>query len=167
MISTPRVERRPEQPYAAIRTAVPIPFGPYLPPLWDKVRDWLTQKGVSPGPAMIRYLTTDMTKELNIEAGYALDSTLQGDDNITASVLPAGRYGILLYTGPYEGDGLIKATAALLDWAKENDLIWKTSVMDGVEWWAARLELYLTDPAKEPDPEKWQVKLAFLASDEA
>ncbi len=33
MMTEPKVETRTEQHYAAIRTAVPIPFGKYLQPL--------------------------------------------------------------------------------------------------------------------------------------
>ena len=139
MITIPKIEKRQEQPYAAIRALVPIPFGKYLAPLWDEVHDWLAQKGITHGPAIIRYLTTDMTKELNIEVGYVLESAIPGDNHITAGVLPAGRYAVLLYTGPYEGNGVFNANGALIEWAKQNDLVWKISLIDGVEWWDSRV----------------------------
>jgi hypothetical protein len=70
-----------------------------------------------------------------------------------------------MYTGPYKGKGLFKATVALLEWAQEIHIVWKTSLRDRLEWWEGRLEWYLTDPDQEPDSKKWQTELAFLVSD--
>ena len=62
-------------------------------------------------------------------------------------------------------DGLLGATASLLEWASQEDLTWDmTSTPDG-ERWAARLEIYETDPAVEPDMAKWTTQLAFRLSD--
>jgi effector-binding domain-containing protein len=165
MITQPKIEQRKEQVYAAIRTAVPIPFGKFLQPLWTEVDLWLRSNGIpitSSGPAIIRYLTTDMSKKLDIEVGFTINKAMPGSDRIIVDVLPAGQYATLLYTGPVKGKGIYKATVALLDWAKANHITWDTSIMDAVEWWNGRVEFYLTDPAKEPDPKKYQTELAFL-----
>jgi effector-binding domain-containing protein len=165
MITEPKLEQRKEQVYAAIRTAVPIPFGKYLPPLWAEVDLWLRSKGIpdtSSGPAIIRYLTTDMSKKLDIDVGFTIDKVIPGSDRITVDVLPAGQYATLLYTGAFKGKGIYNATVTLLDWAKANHITWDTSIIDAVEWWNGRVEFYLTDPAKEPDPKKYQTELAFL-----
>ena len=69
MIAKPGLENRKEQAYTAIRTAVPIPFGQYLQPLWDEVRGWLKNQG-SPGPAIIRYFSTDMSRKFDIDVGF-------------------------------------------------------------------------------------------------
>lgn len=166
MITKPKLEQHAEQHYVAIRTQVPIPFGKFLPPLWGEVHVWLESKGMSSsGAPFIRYLTTDMTKKLDIEVGFPVATAVSGDDRITAGVFPSGHYATLIYTGPYKGKGLFKATVALLEWAKENNIDWQTSTIDNVEWWGGRIEFYLTDPDKEPDPKKWQTELAFLVSD--
>ena len=163
MLSKPKLEQRPAQPYAAIRTAVPIPFGKYLPSLWDEVFGWLKNQGVTPsGPAIIRYLTTDMSKKLDLDVGFTIDPAIPGDERVRVEALPAGRYATLLYTGPYKGQGIYKATVALLEWAKENNIAWNVSQKDGVEWWQGRTEFYMTDPDFEPDPKKYQTELAFL-----
>jgi effector-binding domain-containing protein len=163
MVSEPKVETRKEQHYAAIRTAVPIPFGKYLQPLWDEVNQWLKNKGiVLYGPAIIRYLTTDMSKKLDIDVGFAIDRALPGDEHVITDVLPAGRYACLTYTGPYKGKGVYKATVALLDWAKANHIVWNTTTKNNAEWWNGRTEFYLTDPEKETDTKKYQTELAFL-----
>ena len=163
MITEPKIERRKKQHYVAVRMAVPIPFGKYLQPAWGEVHNWLHEKGITQsGPAIIRYLTTDMSKELDLDVGFTLDKAVKGDNRITADFLPAGRYATLLYTGPYKGKGIFKATVALLDWAKENKVRWDTSKKKGVECWNGRTEFYFSDPATEKDPKKFKTELAFL-----
>ena len=163
MITGPKIEPRKKQNYVAIRMAVPIPFGKYLQPAWDEVYEWLKSQDIEPsGPAIIRYLTTDMSKELDIDVGFTVDRAVKGNDRITADFLPAGRYVTLLYTGPYKGKGIFKATVALLEWAKGNKVKWDTSKKKGVEWWNGRAEYYFSDPATEKDPSKFKTELAFL-----
>lgn len=163
MMTEPKIEHRKKQNYVAIRMAVPIPFGKYLQPAWDEVSDWMSQKGIErAGPALIRYLTTDMSRELDIDVGFTTDRAVKGDERITAGVLPAGKYVTLLYTGSYKGKGILKATVALLEWAKANKVKWDTSKRKGVEWWNGRVEFYTSDPAVEKDPTKFKTELAFL-----
>jgi effector-binding domain-containing protein len=163
MISTPKLEHRQEQRYAAIRTSLPIPFGSYLGPLWKEVNQWLKEKGVdSTGPALIRYLTTDMSKELDMDVGFTIQKKIPGDDRVITDLIPAGEYATLLYTGPYKGKGVYKATVALLAWASENQIEWDTSLKNNAEWWNGRVEYYLTDPDQEADTRKYRTELAFL-----
>ncbi|HSL28907.1 MAG TPA: GyrI-like domain-containing protein [Anaerolineales bacterium] len=166
MITRPKIERREKQHYVGIRMAVPIPFGKYLQPAWAEVYNWMKNDEIQPsGPAIIRYLTTDMSKELDIEVGFTVDKAVQGDGRIFADFLPAGKYATLLYTGPYRGKGIFKATVALLDWAKENKVKWNTTKKKGVEWWKGRAEFYFSDPAVEKDPTKFKTELAFLVAE--
>jgi effector-binding domain-containing protein len=167
MITQPKIERRKQQHYAAIRMAVPIPFGKYLQPAWDEVDDWLQSEGMRPsGPALIRYLTTDMSRDLDIDVGFTVDRAVKGDGRITTDALPAGRYAMLLYTGPVGGKGIFKATVALLEWAKENKIKWNITRKRGVEWWNGRAEFYFSDPAVEKDPSGFRTELAFLVADQ-
>ncbi len=116
MITRPKLEYRQEQHYAAIRTAAPIPFSKYLPLLRGEVHTWLMSQGLlAPGPAIIRYFTTDMSKNLDIDVGFAVERAVLGNDRITTGVFPAGQYATLLYTGSCKGKGIFKATVALLD----------------------------------------------------
>jgi len=75
-----------------------------------------------------------------------------------AGELPAGRYVALTHTGPFEG--LRGATERLLAWAREQGLAFDLDTVDGVEKWAARLEVYLTDPRIETDPQRFATELA-------
>src|SRR5258708_15620689 len=163
MISEPKLEERAAQYYAAKRVAAPIPFGRYLQPAWDEVQRWLKANGIKKyGPAIIRYLTTDMSKKLDMDVGYIVDKALRGQSSIVADVLPAGRYVTLRYTGAYRGKGIFKANLAPLEWAKANQVVWNTTTKNGIEPWNRRAEVYLTDPKKETDPKKYKTELAFL-----
>jgi hypothetical protein len=67
--------------------------------------------------------------------------------------------------GPYEG--LMQATADLLAWAEKKGIVWdKRPAGPKSEAWRARVENYLTDPTKEPDPAKWETELAFKLADD-
>ena len=107
-----------------------------------------------------------MSRKLDIEVGFFIDQPLPGDGEIITGTLPAGRYATLRHTGPYKGNGVYKANVAIIEWAKENHVVWKTELIDGVEWWDARLEIYLTDPAKEKDTKQYQTELAFRVVEE-
>jgi hypothetical protein len=64
--------------------------------------------------------------------------------------------------GPY--DGLVAGNAALLEWARANAIAldsWDTA--RGTAW-RGRIEHYLTNPAEEPDPAKWEVDIAYLTA---
>jgi len=165
MNSKPKIEERKAQPYAAIRMQVPIPFGKYLQPAWSKVHGWLAGQGISHGPSIIRYLTTDMATKLDIEVGFALEWEIAGGEGILTGMLPAGQYATLVYTGSYRGKGVYKANVAIIEWAQETGVTWKTSKRDGVEWWDSRVEWYLTDPDLESDPKKYKTELAFMVTD--
>ena len=73
--------------------------------------------------------------------------------------LPGGRYATVAHIGPYEG--LYDATTGLLAWARERGLAWDTTDTDAGERWASRLEVYRTNPAEVPEPDKWETDLMF------
>lgn len=168
MTREPRLEQRNERPYAAIRMQAPIPFGPILGPLWGEVNAWLAGRGLAPaGAPFVRYITTDMARKLDLEVGFPiaaapLGAAASGNGRVSTGVFPAGRYAVLLYTGNY--DGLVEATAGLLAWGAKNGVVWQTLAEANTEVWEARVEWYLTDPAAEPDPAKWQTELTFLVA---
>ena len=62
-------------------------------------------------------------------------------------------------------DGLSGATAALLEWAQAEGLTWDVTPADDGDRWGARLEIYETDPAEQPDLNKWVTQLAFRLAD--
>jgi effector-binding domain-containing protein len=166
MLTQPRLEARSEQPYVAIRARVTMEeLGGVLPPLNREVFEWLGRQGVPPaGPPFVRYLVIDMANDLEVEAGVPVAAPVAGDDRVRPGAFPTGRYATVVHTGPY--DRLAEATAALLAWAEDNGIVWQVRQTGNGDAWAARTEFYLTDPAREPDPEKWQTELAFLVADD-
>jgi len=166
MWSEPKVVERQPQPYVAIKVLVTMEeIGRVVPPLNGEVFGWLADRGVAPsGPPFWKYNVIDMERQLEIEAGVTVEQPVPGDDRVLAGTLPGGSYATLLHTG--HPSQLIDATAALLDWGKAQSLTWDRSDVAEGEQWGARLEFYLTDPADEPDMDKWVTELAFRVAAE-
>lgn len=164
MLGEAHVIDRPAQPYVAIKAQVTMQtIGTILPALHPRVFGWLRERDVPPaGAPFWKYNVVDMDRGLEVEVGVPVAAVMDGDDQVLAGVLPAGRYGALWYTG--HPDGLLGATASLLTWAAERNLSWDVSQAPDGERWAARLEIYETDPAVEPDMAKWTTQLAFRLS---
>ena len=137
---------------AAIDSAIPELFG------------WLAERGITPsGPPLIRYLVIDMTGELKIELGVPTGAPVTASGRIQPGVLPEGRYAVLRHTGPY--DGLTASNAALEEWAHEHEVEFDSWFTPDGTAWRGRAEHYLTDPAQEPDPAKFETDVAFLIRD--
>jgi effector-binding domain-containing protein len=160
----PVIEQRAELPYAGIRMQFAMDgFAAAVDEAFPELFGWLAGRGVQPaGPPFIRYHVIDMPARLDVEFGIPVAAAAQGDDRVRPGVLPAGRYVTLRHTGPY--DGLIASNAALQDWAKDRGITFGSRDTDHGEAWPGRAEHYLTDPSAEPDPAKWQVDIAYLAS---
>jgi effector-binding domain-containing protein len=167
MITEPKIEDRNDQHYVGIRSQVTMQeLGKLLPPLWGEVYGWLANQSLKPaGAPLWRYRVIDMAAKLEIDVGIPVATPVTGDNHITADTLPAGQYATIVYTGPYEG--LMQATADLLAWAQNKGVVWdKWATGSRGEGWRARVEHYLTDPREEPNPAKWQTKLAFKLADD-
>jgi effector-binding domain-containing protein len=163
-MTEPSLETRPAHPYVAIPARAAMAQLPQvIPQLFGEIFAWVGQRQPpQDGPPFVRYLVTDMERELEIEVGIPVATSVQGDGRVAAGELPAGQYLTAVHTGPY--DRLTEATGSFLDWAKQHGIVWQTSRRGTDEVWAARLEYYPTDPQKEPDANKWETELAFLVA---
>jgi effector-binding domain-containing protein len=131
-----------------------------LPAIWAELSVWLANRGVAAaGAPFIAYKSIRMPQWLAVEVGIPTATLASADGEVLCGELPAGDFVETLYVGHY--DGLLEATAKLLKWGAEQDIHWDMQVRDGAEHWAARLESYVTDPTDEPDPAKWQTRLAI------
>jgi effector-binding domain-containing protein len=177
MLTEPKVVEFAAQPYVAIRALTTMQtMDTVLVPLHPQVFAWLAERDIRPGwlaqgdadPVGLpfwKYNVIDMARELEVEVGVPVPAGAVGDDRVLAGVLPAGRYATLRYTG--HPDGLISATAFLLDWAQRQNLAFDAAPAAGDHWgsrlevyeWASRLEVYETDP--DPDMNKWTTQLLF------
>jgi effector-binding domain-containing protein len=161
---TPVVAERPTQPYVAIRAQVTMQtMDAILLPLQPQVLAWLRERDIPAAGALFwKYNVIDMDRLLEVEVGVPVTAPVDGADRVLAGVLPAGRYATVQYTG--HPDGLTDAIASLREWARQEGLTWDmTNTRDG-ERWAARLEIYETDPVVEPDMTRWTTQLAFRLS---
>lgn len=161
---TPQIETRAEQPYVAIATRVPMTELATVADRVGEVFAWLAAQGVPPaGAPFFKYDEIDMARELLVEGGVPVASPVQGDDKVVAGVLPSGRYATLMHVG--HPDELAQATETLLTWAAEQGLRWDMAPSEQGDVWGSRLEIYLSDPAEEPDMDKWVTQLAFRLAD--
>jgi effector-binding domain-containing protein len=129
---------------------------------------WMGAAGLAfAGAPFIRYLTIDMDRELEIEFGVPISpadaARVNGDDRVHIDHLPAGRYATLIHVGPY--DQLVAANARLQDWALDQRLTFDTTAWPDGDSWAARFEIYTTNPTEEPDPDKWEVEITYKLAD--
>lgn len=162
MNTQPKIETRPEQPYASIRTQVTMQelSSGIIPQLHDEVMSWLKAQGISPsGTPILRYNVINMAGKLDLEMAWPVAQPIKGDERVISSSLPAGRYGVILYTGPY--DGLMNANRILIEWARDNGIKWDNWQDGSGDVFASRYENYITDPGDEPDPTKWQTEVAI------
>jgi effector-binding domain-containing protein len=164
MITEPKLEARPEQPTVGIRTQVPMKaFKKVIPELLDEVFAWTVRQGITPvGPPFMRFHIINMAGNMDVELGVPVAPGVAGDDRVRAGALPAGRYATLVYTGVRNG---IKANGALLDWGAAQGLTWDRHDTEAGDAFAGRYESYLTDPAEEPDPKKWETEVAIRVVD--
>jgi effector-binding domain-containing protein len=151
---------RGEQPYVAVRAKVSMDGLGQLGARFGEVAGWLGGRGLAPaGAPFFRYNVIDMMRELEVDAGFPVAAATEGDGEIVAGVLPAGRYATVTHTGhPSE---LLGVTGELLDWAAAQGLKWDMTQTAQGERWGGRLETYLTNPDEEPDMTKWVTQLAF------
>ncbi len=166
MVTEPALVDREEVPYMGIRTQVTMQeLGTgVIPQLHSEVMAYLQKQGVAPaGAPFIRYWVINMPGNLDIELGWPIESALPSDGRISAGALPAGRYASLIYTGHYSG--LMDANRVLIEWAKQNDIVWDCRETTAGDAFGARYESYITDPGNEPDPAKWETELAIRLSD--
>jgi hypothetical protein len=62
-------------------------------------------------------------------------------------------------------DDLVRVTGDLLAWAAKQGLRWDSEPTSRGDRWGGRLEVYNTDPAEEPDMNRWETELWFRLAD--
>jgi effector-binding domain-containing protein len=166
MIGEPKIEERPEQPYVGIRTQTPIQkLKDVIPQLLDELFPWLGQRGVEPaGAPFIRYHIINMEELMDVELGIPVAAAVSGDGRVSPGVLPSGRYASLVYTDVTKG---IEGNKALIEWAAKEGLKWDRWDAENGDAFASRYESFLTDPADEPDPAKWETEVAIKVADKS
>ncbi|MCO6501241.1 MAG: hypothetical protein J5I47_12810 [Vicingus serpentipes] len=118
--------------------------------LFTKINQFMDEQGIvsDDSPFVIYHLWTDSIVDL--EAGIPVkDSTLIGNKTINLRKIASGNVVTAIHYGPYER--LPETYFGINEWMRKNKV-----VVIGSPW-----ESYITDPAKETNPEKWQTAVFF------
>jgi RNA polymerase sigma-70 factor (ECF subfamily) len=160
----PRIIERPAQRYVGVRELVTMTTFARIADRIGELLGWMTERGITPaGAPFFRYLTIDMERELDVEAGFPVDDVVDVDGDVFLRTLPAGRYATVTHHG--HPDALIHATAELLAWADARGLRWDVRDTPPGDAWGCRLEVFLTDPREQPDMDQWRTDLVFRLAD--
>jgi len=164
MTGEPQIQESAAQHYAGIPVTITMDgLSHAVDRGFPELFGWLGSQGIGiSGPPFIRYLVIDMAGELRIELAAPVGAPVTGTDRIRPGTLPAGSYAVLRHTGPY--DGLVASNATLQRWAHDHGVEFDARDTASGTAWRGRAEHYLTNPADEPDPARWQVDVAYLTS---
>jgi len=136
-------------------------IGGAFPKLMPKLHKWAAEHhAIEAGPPLMRFRYIDMDKRLDIEVGFPVAKPVKGDAEVYAGTIPAGEYVSLTHFGNYSG--LVPPNAALQSWASEKHLKFKMTKDKMGDEFASRVEIYKTDPDKQPDPAKWETEILYL-----
>lgn len=161
--SRPEIEQRGPQTYVSSTETVTMATIGHAADRIPEIIGWLGEHGAAPaGAPFFRYRVIDMGGAVVVEAGVPVDrsiddSMVDGSD-LQLQSLPAGRYATLTHHG--HPDELVDANAALMSWAAEHDVTWDMSEAADGQHWGCRLEIFLTNPAEQPDPHQWATQIA-------
>lgn len=160
-INGPVLGIRAEQPYVSIPIEVTSKEWGKANALVEEIFAWLGEKGVQPsGAPFYRYLVIgDSVKNFKLEVGVPVISPIFGDDRVITGSIPAGKYVTLVHIG--HPDCISNSFNILEEWAKANEVRWDNQMEGKDEVWGGRFEYYLTDPAVEPDLEKWSTEIEY------
>lgn len=162
--ATPTIVDQTEQPYAGVVKTVTMTTIGHIADAIPEIIAWLERKGTSvAGPPFLRYLRIDMSDDLDVEAGVPVAAPIDGDGDIYAGTLPAGRYATVTHRG--HPDELLEVNDRLLSWADESGVRFDMTTASDGERWACRMERYLTNPAEQPDMHQWETQLAIKLAD--
>jgi effector-binding domain-containing protein len=161
----PKIELRDAKTYVGIRTQIPVYKLPeVIPQLIDESEAWLKKRNVAPaGAPLIRYHVINMETELDIEIGWPVAQALAGDERVTPGVLPAGRYGTLIYTDVSKG---IEGNSVLIGWAENQGIEWDAWNTEKGHAFRSRIEIFLDGPAEHPDPATWRTEVAIKVAED-
>lgn len=132
---------RQAEPALVVRTRAPVDrLAETLGPAWGKVLARAGSVGAQPSSRpFVAYHNMDM-QDLDLEIGFAFDRPVEGDGDVKASEIPAGKAVEAVHVGPY--DRVSETYEELGRWLEENGY-----VPAGPAY-----EYYLNDPAEvQPD----------------
>ncbi len=139
---------RPAQPTAVVRGTVPVSEIPnFLGQAYGAVMEALSSQGVTPVGEPFAYYLGVPTTTVELEAGFPIAAPCAPSGEVTPSELPGGTLAATVHVGPY--DTMMETYNRLMKWIAEQGLV------AGEGMW----EIYLSDPAQEPDSSRWRTQI--------
>ena len=134
---------------AVVEATLPVPeIGPWLARTFGMIAEVLAARGVPPaGPPFARYHRIDAGERFSVQAGFPVADLIERMGEVRPSSLPGGPAAMTVHIGPYEQ--MEPAYAALAAWIGGHD-----GEPVGDPW-----EIYLSDPARQPDPATWRTEI--------
>lgn len=162
-IGTPKVVDYAARHYVSLRRQVVMPIGHVATETMDQLVLEIDRQGVEgTGAAIFRYNVVKMP-ELEMEFGIETRTAQSTSGALKTGILPAGRYAELIYVGPYRY--LTKVNGALIDWSRENELVFDMHPAPDGDHFAGRVEFYPNGPQDEPDEDKRKTIVAIKLKD--
>lgn len=165
MITLPRVITRESQSYVAIRKLVAMKeIEPAMQEAFGKLTTWIEGERVTPaGPPFVKYNVIDMENLLELEFCFPFDRVPADIGDFQLGQLVAGEYAHIGLRGHFKH--LVDVNAMLIGWARFKSLDLDMKETTAGDAFAARFEVYKTDPEKEPDPRKWESEVFIKIRD--
>lgn len=153
-------EQRDAQPYVAIAARATLREWGSVNALVPEVYGWLAERHIPPAGALFyrHRVVGGLDEKFEVEVGVPVAVPVEGDGRVVAGGKPAGRYAVRVHRG--HPDGIAEVHRDLVAWATGQG---HPPARDG-EVWSGMFESYLTDPAVEPDANKWETELAYLVT---
>tara|TARA_R110002020_G_scaffold184947_2_gene382318 strand:- start:34037 stop:34531 length:495 start_codon:yes stop_codon:yes gene_type:complete len=162
-IGTPKVVDYAARHYVSLRRQVVMPIGQVATETMDQLVLEIDRQGIpATGAAIFRYNIVKMP-ELEMEFGFETETVQSTTGALKAGILPAGRYAELIYVGPYRY--LTKVNGALIDWSRENELVFDMHPAPDGDHFACRVEFYPNGPQDERDEDKRKTIVAIKLKD--
>ena len=164
-LSVPQIVERRAQGYAAIRATGPMTDLPtFAPPLFPRLHDWLALNGVPSGTqGFFRYTAFGRDGSVELEVGTTTRAPVSASPPVIAGLLPAGRYAMATYAGPY--DRLHDAFCMLEGWMGGRGLTPEGIYDSDYSRPACQLEVYRVSPAQTDNPSEWETDLLVKLAD--
>ncbi len=159
-LSVPQVAVREAEPYVAIAVSGPMTRLPeFAPQKFPLLHDWMGRNGIAGKAGFFRYRRFRNDGVVELEVGTTTQKAVPGEGAVLSLTLPAGRYAVATYTGPY--DRLHDAMCMLNGWIAGRGLV--PAGNPGRP--DCQTEIYRVSPADTDDPAKWMTELLVKIMD--
>lgn len=146
MLQDIKVVEVKEQPVLSMREAASMPSIPEkMGEIFSEIYAFMQRNKIAPIGPPFAYWHGMTGSSVDMECGFPVSESVQGEGKIKSSKLPGGRAATALHIGPY--GQLSEAYKAVESWIRENGY-----QMAGNSW-----EVYLSMPDEEPSKIKTQI----------